>query len=376
MCIFLVAKTDATAEQLADADSGKYPVTIVDTDTLDWDTPVTVEKISDVYDFRVMRPPAGSPATLLNCFSSATEALLLKPKHGEVWICRFCLLNFNVDPSSRDWVSCFACSAVFCSSCADKGLKDEHDKTHKRSYLAQVRACGCFCAEACMPRGSAGTNSCKSILEAGRWFTVQVIKNKPKIAGFSKKYLAKIVEFTSRKNCDGSVVVPQLLSSTSAVLVVVLGAAEDEEAHVTLCVLVTPPFKLKKQKKIQADGEETKFVAGSTIAEVMVICRLQSNIQIYQKLGRIPPTRSTILAENLLILPTAIDNKKLNMSNYFPYTALQPAVKAINTNTKYTLTKKLVGELLAYGAEVLAERQTEGTAAEDGSQDGSDDEEN
>jgi len=372
MCIFLVATIDATDEQVNDAAAKKYPVIIVDTAKQDWDTPITVENISSVYGYRVMLPPAGSPPTLPNCFSSAAEAVPLNPKHGEEWICnsRLCKLNFNVDPSIRDWVSCWACSAVFCSSCADNGLKDEHDKTHKRSYLAQVRACGCFCEEACMPRGSSGTNSCKSMLEAGRWCTVQIIKNKPKLAGFSKKYLTKVVEFTSRNTSDGSVVVPQILQYTSAVLVAVLGAAEDEDAPVTLCVLVTPPYKLKKQKQIKADGEVTKFVAGSTIAEVMVISRLQSNIVCYQKLGKIPPTLSTILAENLLFLPNTIDNKKLNMSNYFPYTALQPAVKAINSNTKYTLTTKLVAELLAYGAEVLAERQTEGTAAEDGSDHG------
>ena len=99
----------------------------------------------------------------------------------------------------------------------------------------------------------------------------------------------------------------------------------------------------------------------------MVICRLQANTETYQKLGVDPPTLSTILAEKLLILPSAIDNKKLNMINYMPYTAKQPALAALNSNTKYTLMKKLVRELLAYGAVVLAEEQREAVGAEEGS---------
>ena len=93
-----------------------------------------------------------------------------------------------------------------------------------------------------------------------------MIKSRPTISGWKKRRLAKLVEVTGRKSSDGTPIVPALLGSLNAVLVAVLGAEEDEGADVTLAVLVTAPYKLKKQKKVKADGETTKFITGSTIA--------------------------------------------------------------------------------------------------------------
>ena len=246
---FLVAETDATDEQRRDAAAG-LPVFIIDVAKLDWDTPVTIESIGDVYSFRVCRAPAGSPAAGPDSFSTSEESKKLSPR--SVWKCAACKLEWAKDTEAiLPWTACWACPHTFCGKCSKAGHVETHDATHKRSYLAQIRDHSCF-GKCCMPRGMAGICACQSQVEAGRWTSVQVIKLHVALSGSKKVRLAKTVEFFGRNDASGKAIVFQPAEANSPCgMTALLGAkrhedAEDEERSVYLCLLEGPPYKLAK----------------------------------------------------------------------------------------------------------------------------------
>ena len=356
-CVFLVSETDATQEMRAAALAG-IPIRIIDMSKSDWDTPGTISNIGEVYGFRVIRPPTGSPKSGEESFSPVAEQKLFVPKSK--WVCAGCAKKFDDDKESvLPWNGCFACSATFCGACSGAGKVEQHDTTHQRSYFAQIRQHSCFCG-ACVVRGTEGICTCTSQVEAGRWQSVQVIKLHVALNCAKKARLASLVEFFGRRLPCGRAL--EFISADPAAPVVIaalLGGplaavAEEAEREVFLCLLVAAPYKLTKQHKAVVGNETTKFPKGSFVADVKIIGVLKPGSKTYQCKDKKPMGDSKVLAENLLVPENAIRDKKVNAHTYLPCTIERPKVTAAHNNPKFTLDISLVNLLLGLAARVTA----------------------